>query len=249
MGKESIHILFAIILVSSFSFMNCSKDDSNPTEPTPTSGTVTDIDGNSYKTVRIGNQWWMAENLKVGHYRNGQPIPNITDKMEWSGTSSGACCAYENNSSIVSVYGLLYSWYAAVDTQNIAPAGWHVPTDEEWKELELSLGMSRASADSTGWRGTDQGGRLKETGLAHWSSPNLGASNASGFSALPGGGRSGYAPYEGNFYYVGTLASMWTSSAHNDTTAWYRDISYQKANVFRYYISKRNGFSIRCVKD
>ena len=136
-----------------------------------------------------------------------------------------------------------------MDNRGIAPEGWHVPTDEEWKELEMYLGMSPSDADETEWRGTDEGGKLKEAGLTHWKSPNTGANNQSGFTALPGGGRAGYEPYEGNYYYLGELASIWSSSEASNLLAWFRDISYQKANIKRSNISKRNGFSIRCVKD
>ncbi|MCK4448089.1 MAG: fibrobacter succinogenes major paralogous domain-containing protein, partial [Candidatus Marinimicrobia bacterium] len=131
-------------------------------------GTVTDIDGNTYQTVKIGDQWWMAENLKVTHYRNGDPIPNVTDNTDWSNLTTGAYCNYDNNASYVTTYGRLYNWYTVNDSRYIAPSGWHVPTDEELKELEMYLGMSQSQADYTGYRGTDEGGKLKETGTTHW---------------------------------------------------------------------------------
>ncbi len=142
-----------------------------------------------------------------------------------------------------------HNWYAATNNPSIAPEGWHIPTDEDWKKLEMHLGMNQTVADESDWRGTNQGGKLKATGTTYWQYPNSGATNESGFSALPGGGRSGYAPYQGNFYYKGTLASIWTSSEYNLTKAWFRDISYNKSNIYRSTIFKRNGFSIRCVKD
>jgi uncharacterized protein (TIGR02145 family) len=127
------------------------------------SNTVIDIDGNTYQAIKIGDQWWMAENLKVTHYRNGDPIPNVTDSTEWSNLATEAYCVYENDESIAETYGYLYNWYVVNDSRNIAPEGWHVPTDEEWKELEMFLGMSQSEANGTGWRGTDEGGKLKET--------------------------------------------------------------------------------------
>jgi uncharacterized protein (TIGR02145 family) len=174
-------------------------------------GTVTDIDGNVYQTVKIGGQWWMAENLKVTHYRNGEAIPNITSNSEWAGLSSGAYCAYDNNNSNIATYGLLYNWYTVVDSRNIAPAGWHVPTDEEWKQLEIYLGMSQSDADKPGLRGSDEGGKLKETGTAHWHSPNIGATNSSGFSALPGGCRD--FNFTGAYEGMGELGNWWSSTA------------------------------------
>jgi len=170
-------------------------------------GTVTDIDGNVYKTVKIGNQWWMAENLKVTRYRNGDPIPNITDNHTWVDLSTGAYCNYNNDISNVATYGRLYNWYAVDESRNIAPAGWHVPTDDEWKQLEIYLGMSPTEADETHWRGTDEGGKLKETGTTHWYSPNTGATNESGFTALPGGYR-----VSGGFSSLGFGAYFWSST-------------------------------------
>jgi len=207
--------------------------------------TFTDINGNTYQTVQIGDQCWMAENLKVTRYRNGDPIPNVTDITEWTGLSTGAYCNYNNNSGNVATYGRLYNWYAVDDSRNIAPAGWHVPTDAEWRQLEMYLGMSQSQADSTGWRGTDEGGKMKETGTSHWYSPNTGATNESGFSALPGGNRS----YNGYFYTLGIYASFWSSTEYNSSIAWDRILDFISAQVERDYYSKQNGFSLRCLRD
>lgn len=148
-------------------------------------GTVTDIDGNVYQTIKIGNQWWMAENLKVTHYRNGNAIPNVTSYFSWRDLSSGAYCAYNNDNGNADAYGMIYNWYwyAVDDSRNIAPIGWHVPTDEEWKELEMYLGLSQTEADDTGYRGTDEGDKLKAT--TGWYN-NGNGTNESGFTALPG---------------------------------------------------------------
>jgi len=209
-------------------------------------GWVTDIDGNLYQTIKIGNQWWMMENLKVTHYRNGDAIPNVTDGSTWSGLTTGAYCNYNNDVNNVATYGRLYNWDAAVDSRNIAPVGWHVPTDEEWKQLEMYLGMSQTEADATGWRGTDEGGKLKEVGTAHWVSPNTGATNESGFSASPGGGRYG----NGYFHNMDLAALFCSSTEGSNYSAWYRSLDYGSSQVYRYDdLSKHYGFSVRCVRN
>jgi len=209
------------------------------------SGTVTDIDGNVYQTIKIGDQWWMVENLKVTHYRNGDPIPNVTDGGTWSGLTTGAYCEYNNDPGNVVTYGRLYNWYAVDDSRNIAPEGWHVPSDAEWKQLEMYLGMSQAEADATGWRGTDEGGKLKEAGTTHWLSPNTGATNESGFTALPGGYRLG----SGLYYSVGSNALFWSSTEYDGYGAWFRYLGYSSSQVYRYDYDERGGFSVRCVRD
>jgi len=208
-------------------------------------GTMTDIDGNVYQTIKIGDQWWMAENLKVTHYRNGDSIPNVTDAGEWQGLSMGAYCSYDNDEGQVSTCGRLYNWYAANDNRNIAPEGWHIPSDEEWKQMEMYLGMSQAEADGEGYRGTNEGGKLKEAGTIHWFGPNIGATNESGFTALPGGYR-----YTINFHDKGHYAGFW-SSTENDShdKAWWRGLYRNLANVGRGSNNKQDGFSVRCVKD
>ncbi len=207
---------------------------------------LTDINGNTYHIVKIGDQWWMAENLKVTRYSDGDSIPNVTDNSEWTGLSTGAYCAYNNDTSYVDTYGLLYNWYAVDDSRNIAPEGWHVPTDEEWKQLEMHLGMSQSEADDTGYRGTDEGGKLKEVGNEHWNSPNTGATNESGFSALPGGSRH---YYHGTFTNIGYSGYWWSSTEYSSARAWYRSLTFHRSDVYRYYGNKRPGFSVRCVRD
>ena len=207
---------------------------------------LTDIDGNVYKTVKIGDQWWMAENLEVTHYRNGDAIPNVTYNTEWSNLTTGAYCEYDNNVSNVETYGRLYNGYAVTDSRNIAPAGWHMPTDYEWKQLEMYLGMSQSEADDIGWRGTDEGGKLKESGTEHWVSPNTGATNESGFFALPGGYRSNYGTYSP----LGTYAHFWSATVHGSSSAWYRGLDYSSSSgVGRGNSGKQGGFSVRCVRD
>ncbi|PKK82042.1 MAG: hypothetical protein CVT49_15770 [candidate division Zixibacteria bacterium HGW-Zixibacteria-1] len=214
-----------------------------------TTGTVTDIDDNTYPTVKIGDQWWMAENLKVTHYRNGDSIPNITDGAAWGWLTTGAYCEYDNDIANVAVYGRLYNWYAVDDSRNIAPAGWHVPSDDEWKQLEIYLGLSQAEADAEDCRGTDEGNKLKDTGTTHWCM-NMGATNESGFTALPGGYLDSHdGPCVGMTY----DALFWSSTEYDSIDAWYRRLycGWSSA-VCRYHSldkSKRYGFSVRCVKD
>lgn len=214
-----------------------------------TTGTVTDIDGNVYPTVRINNQWWMAENLRVTHYSNGDSIPRVTDNGTWAGLYSGAYCEFANDPANIAGYGLLYNWYAAVDSRKIAPAGWHMPTDDEWKTLEIYLGMNAQIADSLNWRGTNEGGKLKETDTLHWSYPNIGATNSSGFAARG----SSFRGYDGDFdsYLKGT-GYFWTASqfpSYDTASAYGRHVAVFETKINRGGHVKQDGFSIRCLKD
>ena len=212
---------------------SCSKknDSNNPNLPP---ATVTDIDCNVYHTVTIGTQVWMVENLNVTHYRNGDPIPNITYNTAWLNDTTGAYSNYNNDVNYSISYGRLYNWYAVANNRKIAPAGWHVPTDAEWTVLTDSLG-----GDSIA------GGKMKEAGTAHWLSPNTGATNSSGFTALPGGGRD----YNGGFYYLTHGAYFWSSTEYSSPNAWYRGLGYGNESVGRYYDIKTDGFSVRCAHD
>lgn len=206
---------------------------------TTSSGTVTDIDGNVYQAVTIGTQVWMAENLKVTKYRNSNPIPNVTDGGVWSGLSTGAYCEYDNDINNVATYGRLYNWYAVDDSRNIAPDGWHVPTDAEWQTLVDYLGGDAVA-----------GGKLREAGTTHWKSPNTGATNESGFSALPGGDRY----RDGTFYNMGEDAFFWSSTEYllrppMGYYALYRHLIYYHSHVNHFNGHKRGGSSVRCVKD
>jgi uncharacterized protein (TIGR02145 family) len=203
---------------------------------------VTDIEGNIYNIVVIGSQVWMAENLKTTKYRNNDPITNITNTAAWASLTTEAYCWYDNNITNKTTYGALYNYYSVVDSRNLCPTGWHVPTDSEWKILEMNLGMTNAQADVEGIRGTDQGTRLKS--IKGWNSEGNG-SNTSGFSALPGGYRDG----NGTFSYVGDYGDLWSSTEFNTSYTWYRYLYYNDGFVYRYYNSKRNGFSVRCLRD
>ena len=151
---------------------------------------------------------------------------------------------YNNDEGYVSAYGRLYNWYAIVDNRNLAPEGWSIPGDSDWKQLEMYLGMSQAEADAVGWRGTDEGGKLKEAGTVHWNPPNTGATNVSGFTALPGG----YRVNNGNFLNIGFYAYFWSSTENSSYTVWGRLLSSGTSATYRYADSKSAGFSVRCVK-
>ena len=196
---------------------------------------VTDIDGNVYKTVSIGTQIWMAENLKTSKYRNGVSIPLVTTNASWAALSTGAYCWYSNDAATnKATYGALYNWYAVNDIRNIAPAGWHVPTDADWTTLTDYLG--NLSVD---------GGKMKEAGTNHWLSPNTGATNTSGFTGLPGG----YRYTDGVFYYMGNYGEWWSATANDATTAWQRGLYYLNFSVSRDPYDKKYGYSVRLVKD
>ncbi len=234
-----------LIMILTFIFFSCKRD---MTSPNDVPGTVTDIDGNVYNTVKIGDQVWMAENLKVTHYRNGDSISNVLEDSVWENLTSGAYCIYDNADSNFATYGLLYNWYSVDDNRGLAPEGWHIPTDEEWKKLEIHLGMSRITADSLNSRGTDEGGKLKEIGTMHWNSPNSSATNEYGFSALPGGLRHA----SGDFVNIGFTAKFWTSTEFQVPTvdgAYARVIRYDESIIFYNAWLSNLGFSIRCVKD
>jgi uncharacterized protein (TIGR02145 family) len=208
-------------------------------------GTMTGNDGTVYQTVKIGNQWWMAENLKETQYRNGEAILNATADSTWAGLSTGARCAYENNETTANTYGYLYNWYAVDDNRKLAPSGWRVPTDADWKQLEMYLGMNQEQADKDHWRGTDEGGQLKEAGTGHWRSPNTGATNERQFAALPGGYRYG----GGQFANLGNRASFWSATEYDASYAWGRELHYYESGVFRQYYNNRYGFSVRLIRD
>lgn len=194
---------------------------------------VIDIDGNSYKTVVIGSQTWMAENLKVTHYRNGNVIPNITDKSEWKSYSSGAYCYYNNDISNSAIYGILYNCNAVNDKRTLAPAGWHVPTNSEWKVLTDFLGGANIS-----------GIKLKEEGTSHWRFNNYGVTNETGFTALPGG-----AKYNSIFSGLKEQGNWWYTNKESDGNAYFCYLDSYDYSVKFGATTEVVGFSVRCVKD
>lgn len=212
----------------------------------PEAPTVTDVEGNVYATVRIGEQCWMAENLRTSQNNDGTPIPNVIEGPVWGTMTSGAWCNFDNDSSYDSIFGKLYNWYAAADP-HICPEGWHVPADAEWQQLELTLGMPADELGETGFRGDIQnvGGKMKKIS-ALWSEPNLGPTNESGFSNLPGGQRYFF---QGAFYFLGSGAFHWTLTEVGIGGGQYRGMTSYDSGVFRDVYNKRYGLCIRCVKD
>lgn len=200
--------------------------------------TVNDIDGNVYKTVTIGNQIWMAENLKTTKYNDGKAIPLVTDNAAWTNRDSIALTTpayywYDNDSTTKKTYGALYNGYA-VKTGKLCPTGWHVPDDAEWSELTTYLGGEDVA-----------GGKLKETGTDHWQGPNKGATNESGFTALPGG----YRTMNGKFYYINGGSGWWSSTKYNSTYAWSRGMHSDTDHVSRGANELPNSLYVRCLKD
>ncbi|MEX0982173.1 MAG: fibrobacter succinogenes major paralogous domain-containing protein [Bacteroidales bacterium] len=232
----------SLILVFSLVFIiGCEKENGNGVI-----GPVEDIVGNVYQTVTIGDQVWMAENLKTTKYNDGTDIPNVIENTDWRSLSTGAYAWYENDETTYGdIYGALYNWYA-VETGNLCPSGWHVPTDAEWKTLEMHLGMSQTEADDTGWRGTDEGGKLKEIETTHWNSPNTGATNETGFTALPDGHRDN----SGSFSNVGNYGSWWSATEYYTYYACGRYVGYGSSGVGRDNdVEKEDGVSVRCLRD
>ncbi|MBK7627265.1 MAG: fibrobacter succinogenes major paralogous domain-containing protein [Bacteroidales bacterium] len=205
-----------------------------------TEGEISDIDGNIYQIKTIGNQVWTIENLKVSNFKDGTPISFVEDNLSWNSTFTSAYSTYNP------IYGKLYNYYAIADTRKLCPTGWHVPTDEDWKILEVCLGMSQIQADATGLRGIDQGGKLKQIGCPDfWTCQNIGATNSSGFSALGGG----YRYDNGIFSEAGLKAYYWSSTEYDAISSWARSISNNNTQVGRSSIKKGFGFSVRCIKD
>lgn len=203
--------------------------------------TVTDIDGNVYRTVYINDMEWMAENLRVTRYRNGGRIPGDLSATEWYRTFSGAYSKHVDDMDSYKIYGNLYNWYAVADERGLCPPGWHVPTDNDWKQLEIYLGLTAYEADEYGNRGTTEGGKLKHKAMQHWTSPNEGATDEVGFSALPGS-------YYGGGYFIGLIGNWWTATERNEIASWNRMLDNYTAGIYRMSNDKREGFSVRCVR-
>ena len=243
--------MLGLITATAFITINsCHKEDEN--NP-PITGTVTDVEGNIYKTVVIGSQVWMAENLRATRFRNGDSIPNVTDGGQWINLSSGAFCEYDNNPSLGLIYGKLYNWYAVQDDRNLAPQGWHVASDADWSVLGKYIGSNEFNS----------GLKIKETGYRHWVSSSISrpATNETGFTALPGGIRldNSGVPQKGAFSNIGLFAYWWTSTEVTSEKAWVGRLDFAggfhsggdsnscESNLYCY--DKNYGLSVRCVKD
>jgi len=238
---------------------SCEKNE--PEQEDVSIDTVSDFDGNTYRTVLIGDQLWMAANLMTTHYADGTEIYLLENNSEWENLDmdAKAYCYYDNDADNESfTYGALYTWAAAMNgaqstdnnpgrIQGVCPDGWHVPSDAEWKELEMYLGMKMVDADTTGPRGISIGSQLADNrdlwagGLLK-SNPVFGST---GFIALPGGGRR----YNGSFGHVGDNANFWSATEADVGRAWTRHIYSEYSTIHRYRSVRSDGFSVRCVKD
>jgi uncharacterized protein (TIGR02145 family) len=248
-NSEKVQVYVLLISFIAIFFYGCKKDDANSLNtttdekiiaiinPALTYGTMTDQDGNTYKTIKIGSQTWMAENLRATKYRNGEALPEVGDNTTWSKLTTGAFCIYDNDpdKAKIATFGRLYNWYAVSDSRNIAPIGWHVPTDYDWTKL-----ITHLKGDSVA------GGKMKEIGIGNWAKPNTAATNDSGFTALPAGNRSSS---NGAFDSFGYYANYWSSTQHDATHAWSFYLFYLNDDCSRSDSYKNAGFSIRCVKD
>jgi uncharacterized protein (TIGR02145 family) len=196
--------------------------------------TVKDIDGNVYKTVTIGTQIWMAENLKTTKYNDGTIIPLVTDDQAWGALTTPGYCWYNKDATVnKNIYGALYNWYA-VSANKLCPKNWHVSTDAELTTLTTFLGGESVA-----------GGKLRETGTTHWEKPNNGATNASGFTTLPGGYRNNH----GAFANIGFFGFWWSATENVPTASWCRTMGCVGSDVLRIFSLKKNGYSVRCIKD
>ncbi len=215
--------------------------------------TITDIDGNVYKCVKIGSQLWMQENLKVAHYRNGNSIPTGLVDTTWAKTRTGAYAIYNNDTIQHRIFGKLYNGFTVNDPRGLCPVGWHVPSDNDWKELELFLGMPLKKFEKFGTRGAKQNiaGKMKATGNLKdgsglWMNYDKDANNETGFSGLPGGVRM----QSGKYSYLGEAGSWWTSTniIKSPRYSWYRLLDFNR-RIYRDAIFMGMGYSVRCLKD
>ena len=219
--------IFCLMLVVSYIAVGCRKDNES-------NSTVRDIDGNEYHIVKIGTQVWMGENLKTTKFNDGSSISLVSYNAEWENLNSDGFCWYDNDSiSYKNAYGALYNWNA-INTGKLAPIGWHVASDEDWATLITYLGGD-----------TVAGGKLKEKGTSHWAVPNIGATNESGFTGIPGG----YRQTDGKFFEIGQSLNLWSSTNATSDNDYFRGIGYNYKSITRGTYNKRCGFSVRCVMN
>jgi uncharacterized protein (TIGR02145 family) len=214
--------------------VNHSCGAENVHNPTTLYSSVTDQEGNLYKTVVIGNQEWMAENLKTSIYRNGEPIENVSENTSWAALYTGGWCHYNNDSQYECPYGKLYNWYAVADSRNLCPTGWHVPVSSDWLILSDYLGGASVA-----------GGKLKNTENFYWSSPNLNATNEYGFSGIPGGNRIAI----GNFTNLSFSGDFWSGTEDGNDGALFYNLNNNGSLLITYGGLKKDGFAVRCIKD
>lgn len=233
-------ILFLVVFLS-LGIQACKKDTKTPVALEY--GTVTDVDGNSYKTVKIGDQWWMCENLRVKHFQDGSSISligNVDQDSLWANTIDAAYSVFNDT-----LYGCLYNSFAVKDARKLAPTGWHIPSDEEWKTMEKTIGMSENQSNQLAWRGTNEAELLLNKNLEGWQTGTVPfGMDTYDFSILPAGCRL----FSGEMT-SGFTAFFWTATSTANGHAYYRYFDYQKKNIFRQTTYPQYGMSIRCVKD
>jgi uncharacterized protein (TIGR02145 family) len=224
--------LFAIILIYLGLIGVQCKDN-------PKSQTIKDIDGNIYRTITVGTQFWMAENLKTTKYNDGTAIPLITDSKEWGALATPGYCWYKNDAATYkSAYGAIYNWYA-INNDRLCPEGWHVPTYYEWGKVTTYLGFTPGSMDSLA------GPKFNETSNTDWINAKDGSKNKKGFIAFQGGYRND----DGSFSPIGDYCRWWMSAEWNISTVWGRFLTYGYSNGLNSFVGMRQGFSVRCIKN
>ena len=208
-------------------------------------GAIIDADGNKYTSTVIGKQEWLRENMRTTRYNDGTSIPNIPDITEWRHIDAPAYIWYNNDISNKDTYGALYNWFA-VDGGDLCPAGWRVASDDDWKQLEVYLGMNPEQIEGTGMRGTDEGGKLKESGTKNWISPNEGATNEYGFTVVP----SGRIDINGVFVGITSGGTIWTATETSYSCAYYRHFATHSKLIGRNPLGeKKYGLAVRCIRD
>ncbi len=237
MKKQFLISFFSVIVIAIYG-QSAPKSDS----------TVLDIDGNVYRTVKIGEQMWMVENLKTSHYRNGDSIPCVVSGSDWESLSTGACCYYNNDEKNIPVYGRLYNFYAVRDSRNIAPIGWHIATREDWEDLKLYLSSAALAVTDT----MDYVSKLiaskefwLESQLSFAAGNQPEKNNTMGFNAMPGG----YRHNSGQYKRIGIVAEWWCNYAAEGPMALSKSIWYDSPSLGTGLGFKMRGLSVRCVKD
>lgn len=231
----------SIIFLGTLLFTACEKQEPFGDPDQPSSDTLTLIAKKDNRTsVTICGRTWMKKNLDVSFYRNGDPVPQVNDLQKWAALTTGAWCWYNNDSlRYAATYGKLYNWYAVNDARGLAPAGWHIPAYQEWQTMAGCLGGYSLA-----------GNALKEKGTAHWLYPNTGATNSSGFTALPGGALYSEGTANTFFSDIKQGCYLWTSTELNTSSIWIHLLSYDGSALnVAYGLSKNTGMSVRCLKD
>ncbi|HRH48384.1 MAG TPA: fibrobacter succinogenes major paralogous domain-containing protein [Panacibacter sp.] len=221
-----------LLTIGIMAFTGCTKENSNINTDESSKQAFSSEDNVLAGTnaVKIGTQVWMKRDLIASYYRNGDKITQVKDPAKWAALTTGAWCWYDNNPAM----GKLYNWYAVNDPRGLAPAGWHIPSNEEWTTLSTYLGGEYVA-----------GGKLKEAGTTHWLAPNTGATNSTGFTALPGGDRN----IDGAFGNIGSGGFFWSSTESNTSMAVYLILDYTNSYLEGPSYFKQTGFSVRCIKD